>query len=426
VTLSPADFKSQYGWVNEPWQVGLYQPGAENIERIYVNAASEGPHDGKTWATAFSDLQDALSVAQPNTEIWVAAGVYKPDRGTGARTASFHLKNGVRLLGGFAGIETSSDQRDPNNNETILSGDLKGDDGPDFAKNDENSYHVVTSLYNQPEAVLYGFTITGGNADGPEGGEHRFGGGMYNRGRPTIVDCVFKYNSAKESGGGMANLGADDWTLSGCKFIGNRVRNDEGEHATGGGLCNLGSNLIVDNCAFINNFAAGIGPGAANGGGMYNEHCQVTVSRCSFIKNATDGRGGGMSFYATRGTIIKGCIFIGNSAEGYGGGGILCDPASSEVDLTFANCVFIRNRASQGGGMIAWGGIRQTLVNCRFLGNSAEVGGGIYNIYGCSLVLSNCLFSGNSANSGGAIETGGGAKKSDVELMNCTLTKNFG
>ncbi|UCE48195.1 MAG: right-handed parallel beta-helix repeat-containing protein, partial [Phycisphaerales bacterium] len=269
-------------------------------------------------------------------------------------------------------------------------------------------------------------TITGGNADGPEGGEHRFGGGMYNRGRPTIVDCVFKYNSAKESGGGMANLGADDWTLSGCKFIGNRVRNDEGEHATGGGLCNLGSNLIVDNCAFINNFAAGIGPGAANGGGMYNEHCQVTVSRCSFIKNATDGRGGGMSFYATRGTIIKGCIFIGNSAEGYGGGGILCDPASSEVDLTFANCVFIRNRASQGGGMIAWGGIRQTLVNCRFLGNSAEVGGGIYNIYGCSLVLSNCLFSGNSANSGGAIETGGGAKKSDVELMNCTLTKNFG
>jgi len=164
MTLSPADFKSQYGWVNEPWQVGLYKPGAEKIERIYVNAASEGPYDGKTWATAFSDLQDALSIAQPNAEVWVAAGIYTPDRGTGARTASFYLKNGVRLLGGFSGTETSSYQRDPNNNETILSGDLKGDDGPDFAKNGENSYHVVTSDGTKPNAVLDGFIITGGNA----------------------------------------------------------------------------------------------------------------------------------------------------------------------------------------------------------------------------------------------------------------------
>lgn len=167
LTLSPAYFQSQYGWINESWQVGLYKPGAENLERIYVNAASEGPYDGKTWETAFSDLQNALSIAQPDTEIWVAASIYRPDRGTGACTASFQLKSGVRLLGGFTGTETSSYQRDPNTNETILSGDLKGDDGPGFAKSDENSYHVITATRAESDMVLDGVIITGGNANGP-------------------------------------------------------------------------------------------------------------------------------------------------------------------------------------------------------------------------------------------------------------------
>ncbi|UCF16716.1 MAG: protein kinase, partial [Phycisphaerales bacterium] len=179
MTLSQADFKSQYGWVNEPWQVGLYKPGAEKVERIYVNATSEGPYDGKTWETAFNDLQDALSIAQQNTEIWVAAGVYVPDRGTGARTASFRLKNGIRLLGGFTGKETSSDQRDPNSNETILSGDLKGDDGPGFANNDENCYHVITAGRTSETAVLDGFIVSGGNANSTSEYECHNGGGIY-------------------------------------------------------------------------------------------------------------------------------------------------------------------------------------------------------------------------------------------------------
>jgi acetyl-CoA C-acetyltransferase len=48
--------------------------------------------------------------------------------------------------------------------ETVLSGDLLGDDGQGFANNKENSYHIVTGSGTNDTAALDGFTITAGNA----------------------------------------------------------------------------------------------------------------------------------------------------------------------------------------------------------------------------------------------------------------------
>ena len=65
------------------------------------------------------------------SEIWVAAGTYRPsDRLDAAdpRSVTFRLPGGVGYYGGFAGTETQRDQRDPAENETVLSGDLNGDD----------------------------------------------------------------------------------------------------------------------------------------------------------------------------------------------------------------------------------------------------------------------------------------------------------
>ena len=104
-----------------------------------VDQAATGANNGESWADAYTDLQDALDDAEGDlniTEIWVAAAaepyvpsVFFPQ----FFSELFFLIDGVSIYGGFLGNapgggETELSQRNPEMNETILSGDLNGDD----------------------------------------------------------------------------------------------------------------------------------------------------------------------------------------------------------------------------------------------------------------------------------------------------------
>jgi len=277
-------------------------------EIIYVDADASMGGDGQTWGTAYKYLQDALAIAGDGNDIWVAAGTYYPDEDEGAnvdpndRTETFQLINGVAIKGGYAGVgEPDPNERNIELHETILSGDINtaGD-------NSDNSYHVVTGSGTDATAVLDGFTITAGNANGSN--PYDRGGGMYNyAGSPTVTNCTFNGNSAYD-GGGMYNYSSTP-TVTNCAFIRNKADDD------GGGVYNNNeNNSIFINCTFIANLAGA-------GGGMLNEDTEnmpLTLVNCTFSNNVAEVVGGGMDNWDSNPTIIN-CIFWDNKdMDGFG------------------------------------------------------------------------------------------------------------
>jgi hypothetical protein len=169
---------------------------------IYVKSGSTG--NGSAWNNAYGSLVSALTAAQSTDEIWVSAGTYKPTTGTD-RTASFTLKNNVGIYGGFAGTETARNQRNIATNVTILSGEIG------VAGIADNVYHVVSATGNVSNpltnsAILDGFTVVGGNANGTTGNQGN-GGGVYVSGAsPTLKNITFRDNSGVNGGAVFSNL----------------------------------------------------------------------------------------------------------------------------------------------------------------------------------------------------------------------------
>jgi len=386
---------------------------------IYVDANAPACGDGISWPTAYKYLQDALGEAQAGNEIWVAEGAYEPDAscaypdGSGSRKASFKLKSGVAIYGGFPSGGGDWEDRDPNSYETILSGDLLGNDlevgDPCDLLNDpcraENSYSVVLSERCNSMGILDGFTITGGNANGP--GWYRgdqAGGGMYNyHGGPSISTCIFKGNSSVTDGGGMYNLWSRP-TLTNCTFSGNFAPQG------GGAIYNHEVQaLMLTNCTFRGN-------SANHGGGMGNYITRPTITNCTFIANSASQQGGGIYNSDSSSGGLTNCKFSGNSARD--GGGIYNYHTRPEL----VNCEFHVNSARSSGGGMCNNGSSPKLDNCTFNGNSTRHdGGGMSNWDNSTPELTDCTFSGNSTS-----YNGGGMYNSESEpnLTNCTFCGN--
>lgn len=140
----------------------------------YVRAVAAGNGGGTNWANASADIQAMINASANGDEVWVAGGIYKPNRRADAagtitptdRYNAYVLKDGVKLYGGFAGTETLLPQRNVGlaENTSILSGDVNGDDLGQYENTADNLRHVVISAGNTAATLLDGFTISGGNA----------------------------------------------------------------------------------------------------------------------------------------------------------------------------------------------------------------------------------------------------------------------
>lgn len=368
---------------------------------IYVDENATGDGSGRNWSNAFVHLQDALTRAAGlpvPVEIRVAKGLYRPDlaadRKLGDTSATFELLNNVSLKGGFAGAGTPDpNTRDVGGYETILSGDLAGNDGPGFSGYEDNTRTIVTSISNDATAVLDGFTITGGFGESGPGLDCQDS-------RPIVEACTFRANMAtgRDGGyGGAVSVSGGAPVFSRCAFAGNWAMNH------GGAIRSKGrAHLTVLRCAFTDNCAA-------NGGAIHGAASDVNAVDCTFADNLAEDHGGAV--YCHQGKhVVAGCAFVANSAR-YGGA-----VYNLFGWMSMARCRFTANEAWEGGGVYIDSSAAVTLTHCLLAGNRArDWGGAVLSWCDSSPKLTNCTIAENRAPEGSAISGG------EPILWNCVV-----
>jgi hypothetical protein len=305
---------------------------------------------GESWDTPLKSLQAAIDLvaAAGGGEVWVKAGVYKPDGGS--RESTFLLRQNVKLYGGFRGTESERSQRNAKANRTVLSGDIGKTTDAD------NCYHVVTG---SSKSLLDGFIISHGNANGLA--EQGVGAGLLlpNRTRDfSLINCTFEKNNAGWQGGGV--------------FAEN-------------------ASLTVTNCMFFAN-AALSGAGLATKGGT-----NLRMLDTFFSSNFALQSGGAVELQPGIDAVIKGCSFMYNRSEGSGGAVSVKIPENGTARLELIDSTFTGNIADENAGAVLFSGNIQPVVSgCTYTQNAGKKGAGAIGIAsGAVAVIEECLFKKN-------------------------------
>ncbi len=441
---------------------------------VYVRAGATG--SGTSWSDATGDLRQALSTSGAGTQVWVAQGTYTPTTctncGLSDRDLPFSLPDGVALYGGFLGNETHLDQRDWENQSTILSGDIDGD-----GTGANNAYTILYLRNASSNTIIDGFTFRDGYAENLNYDVYtrlNSGGAIYNDGslsgslsEPVIRNCRFSSHYARGFGAAIMNYGGFGGSCSpriencrmednevlgnggavfnsgvfggftgshfiGCHFEGNRA-ND------GGAVYNQGaesgdSRVVFEDCTFQSNEATVWGGAIVDFGNK--GQCRAVYRNCLFKDNRANLGGGVFNdgrFSGLSNPTIRDCVWEDNWSR-LGGGGVYSQgPFSGESNPVFQSCTFTRNDTDASGGALYFnaqeGNSHPELTNCIFESNRAEAyGGGMYNFGktgSCNPSVTNCLFVRNEAHSAGSIYNYGGVNgQSNPTVTNCTFYEN--
>ena len=336
----------------------------------YVSPSGSGLAPYTNWATAATNVQDAIDACLSGGTVLVGEGAY--ERGSYAVSGVNHR------IGVWKQIRVVAVNAAEGATRIVGLGPV-GD-------------HAVRCAYVGPGALLTGFTLTngftrasgdehamqsGGGAWVAEGGvvsnclivgceAAKYGGGVHG----TSVDCVLRGNHAQHGGGaGYSTLtrcringntsgdhggGVYRGTATGCVIVGNRTGDTWSDN--GGGA----SSATLTNCWIEGNYATGKG-GGANASTLVN--CRVKAN--------TANEGGG-----TYGGTVDRSTIHGNAATD--GAGVF-----TTYGGYVRNSLIHGNTASRDGGGVHFGDFQGYILNCTIAGNHAVgEGGGLYTRWG--------------------------------------------
>jgi hypothetical protein len=267
----------------------------------YVSLESTNPTPPyATWATAATNIQQAVGVAAVGAEIVVANGVYVGGLVV-ANPLALRSVNGPEVTGIKGGGPCVS-----LTNGASLTG---------FTLTNGHATYGGGVWCASTNVYLTNCVIAGNSVARPSGA---LGGGVY---QGTLYDCRLSRNRAWAYEGSGAGGGAYGSTLYNCTLTGNEASALWGGYGGGAEWCTL------YNCTLTGNSAGG-------GGGAYGS----TLYNCTLTGNSASYGGGGEGGGAYRGTLYN-CTLTGNSAR-YDGGGAYYS--------TLYNCIVYFNTAPSG------------------------------------------------------------------------------
>lgn len=316
--------------------VGAYEFQHLDAGRIrYVKANGTG--DGSSWANASGDLQkmiDELAVADAPGEVWVAAGTYRPTTQIieGVQyAASFRMRDGINVYGGFAGSETSKAGRTKGtmpwiySNKTVLMGADYDDNSAEWIEN-SSQWNVISSTRHvvwfapmsgevkfKYTTVLDGVTIKGGAANGGEGLADFAtdkGGGVYMGLNAILQNCIVTENTAKGDGGGVYANGdgadASSANAKGGRVVGCLIYNNSSVE-DGGGVFVKNAGLVLRSMITNNSATNGAGVYLDKNNGIDGFHPEYLILSTSVVSNNT-ATGNGAVYCNESGVLLQNTI----------------------------------------------------------------------------------------------------------------------
>lgn len=303
--------------------------------QIFVAGDATGANDGTSWTDAYLSLQDAITEANTistGVEIWIKMGTYSR---MSSRLIPFTIDGfgNIEIYGGFDGTESILSDRDVNQNQTIISGELG-------STNNTDNYNQAF-LINSADNLIDGVFITDFNNN----------------------------QSATQNRGIIHVSSSSSLTISNCTFYGNTAMNNNGN------VFNSGGNLIMNSNSFNENSATGVG--------QINSSSHSEIINCIFTNNTNsitafiiDG-----TFLIVNNTIYNNQVAVLNGGI-YNSGGtgsiynnILWNNAGDEILGNTTN-INISNNIIQGSGYPP--------NNFDFPPGFKDVINGDFNLTGCS------------------------------------------
>ena len=418
----------------------------------YVNIKTgKYANDGRTWATAKDNVQDAINdlydYMQRNNvhsgSVYVAAGTYTPSESTGdgssVLSTSFKIYDGIHVYGGF-----NADSPEATPNDRVLSSQPAWrDDQSGLANEKQNTGKEQTITIGELEkkektagatVMRYDFknaTIFSGNHntvmgtfkwnDNKKQYDTRFPGNSYH-----VV--WFATNGYVKDDADNNTLYADSLvygaSLDGCIIqdgnASGRSTADRDLNAFGGGVYMV-QHATVRNCVIRRCSAS------RRGGGVYMDR-GGTVKDCNIYQCQTlgigiiDGYGGGVCM--ENNGVMRHCNVTNNMARTGGGLMIVYTPekhpystkyTKDDFDPYASVCVFSNNNANtEGAGVVLYrGGVLNhcTIANNECTGTDITIGGVRYGrtgglfIYGAGSAFNSVVW-GNTCAANNDIQYG--------------------